>query len=172
MSFGPFAFRRLQQIVPVVGLLIASAVPLVTEYSIASAQVGPALLVDDAATANPDLVEVEVADPAGFGVSGQTLQVPPGYAVSVVAAGLGGPRFMDFDDVGNLLVGAADDGVVYRVPFADGRLGESKVLIQGLQQPASVAIVTADDGQYLYVGEIHQVSRFPYNPAGPIGAQE
>ena len=57
-------------------------------------------LVDDAQTANPELVEVAVADPAGFGVSGQTLRVPPGYTVSVVAAGLGGPRFMAFDDDG------------------------------------------------------------------------
>ena len=85
-------------------------------------------------TANPELVEVEVADPAGFGVSGQTLRVPPGYTVSVVAAGLGGPRFMAFDDADNLIVGAARQGIVYRFPFlaADGQLGEPEVLLAGL----------------------------------------
>ena len=160
------------RIAPVLGLLIAGAAPFIADHPVVSAQEGPALLVDDAETANPELVEVAVADPLGFGVSGQTLRVPPGYSVSVVAAGLGGPRFMDFDGEDNLIVGAARQGIVYRFPFADGRLGEPEVLISGLQQPASVTIFTADDGQYLYVGEETQVSRFPYDPAGPIGAQE
>jgi glucose/arabinose dehydrogenase len=176
MSRGVPLVRRLVRIVSVCGLFIAGAAPFTTDHPVVSAQEGPVLLVDDAETANPELVEVEVADPAGFGVSGQTLQIPPGYTVSVVAAGLGGPRFMTFDDAGNLLVGAADDGVVYRFPFleleADGQLGEPEVFIEGLQQPASVAIFTADNGQYLYVGEVNQVSRYRYDPSGPAGAQE
>src|SRR5215203_6431476 len=79
---------------------------------------------------------------------------------------------MAFDVRDNLIVGAARQGVVYRFPFADGQLGEPEVLISGLEQPASVVIFSADDGQYLYVGEEIQVSRFLYGPAGPIGAQE
>jgi glucose/arabinose dehydrogenase len=153
-------------------LLITGAAPFIADHSVVAAQEGRVLLVDDAETGNPELVDAAVADPSGFGVSGQMLRVPPGYAVSVVAAGLGGPRFMAFDDAGNLLVGAADDGVVYHVPFADGQLGEPEVLIQGLQQPASVTLFTADDGQYLYVGETTQVSRFRYDPTGPVGGQE
>jgi glucose/arabinose dehydrogenase len=174
MSRGKLLSHRLARIAPVLGLLIAGVAPFITERPVVSAQESPALLVDDAETANPDLVEVEVDDPAGFGASGQTLQIPPGYTVSAVGAGLGDPRFMDFDDAGNLLVGTGRQGIVYRFPFlaADGQLGEPEVLISGLQQPASVTIFTADDGQYLYVGEIHQVSRFPYDPTGPIGAQE
>ena len=166
--------RRLTRLAPLLGLLIAGIPPFTADHLAASAQEAPVLVVDDAGTANPELVEIDVADPAGFGVSGQTLQVPPGYAVSVVAAGLGGPRFMAFDDADNLIVGAARQGVVYRFPFlaADGRLGEPEVLAAGLRQPASVAIFTADDGQYLYVGEISQVSRFPYDPSGPVGDQE
>jgi glucose/arabinose dehydrogenase len=167
-------FHRLAGIASVLGLFIAGAAPFIADHPVVSAQERPVLLVDDAETANSELVEVAVADPLGFGVSGRTLRVPPGYSVTVVAAGLGGPRFMDVDDTGNLLVGAADDGVVYRFPFleTDGQLGEVEVLIQGLQQPASVTIFTADDGPYLYVGEETQVSRFPYDPAGPLGAQE
>jgi glucose/arabinose dehydrogenase len=172
MSRGIPLSRRLARIASVVGLLIAGAAPFITDHPAVSAQQGPVLLVDDAQTANPDLVEVAVADPLGFGVSGQTLRVPPGYSVSVVGGGLGGPRFMDFDGAGNLIVGAARQGVVYRFPFVNGQLGEPEVLIAGLLQPASVAIFTADDGQYLYVGEINQVSRFPYDPAGSVGAQE
>ena len=165
-------FRHLVRLSVLLGLITAGIAPTAFGPSAILAQEQPILLVDDAATANPDLVDVEVADPAGFGVSGQTLQAPPGYTVSVVAAGLGGPRFMAFDGAGNLLVGAAADGVVYRFPFADGQLGEAEVLIEGLQQPASVALYTADGGEYLYVGEVHQVSRFPYDAAGEVGDQE
>ncbi len=100
------------------------------------------------------------------------MQAPPGYAVSALAAGLDAPRFMAFDEAGNLLVGAAGEGIVYRYPYADGRLGEAEALVQDLRQPASVALHTAEDGLYLYVGEGHQVSRFPYDPAGPAGDQE
>jgi glucose/arabinose dehydrogenase len=174
MSRGIPLSRRLVRVASVLGLLIAGVAPFLADQSVVSAQQGPVLLVDDAETTNPELVEVSVADPLGFGFSGKTLRVPPGYPVSIVGGGLGGPRFMDFDGEGNLIVGAARQGVVYRFPFleADGQLGEPEVLISGLEQPASVVIFSADDGQYLYVGEETQVSRFPYDPAGPIGAQE
>ena len=164
--------RYLARLALVPGLLIAGMAPFTADRPTVSAQEAPAFVVDDAQTANPDLVEVEVDDPAGFGVSGQTLRVPPGYTVSVVAAGLGGPRFMDFDGEGSLIVGAARQGTVVRFPFTEGQLGEPEVLIAGLQQPASVAIFATDEGDYLYVGEIHQVSRFRYDPAGPVGDQE
>jgi glucose/arabinose dehydrogenase len=174
MPRGVSLARRLARIASVFGVLIAGAAPFTDDRPVVSAQEGPVLAVDDAATANPELVEVEVADPAGFGVSGLTLRVPPGYGVSVVAAGLGGPRFMAFDDEDNLIVGAARQGTVYRFPFlaAEGQLGEPEVLLAGLQQPASVAFFTTDDIQYLYVGEVNQVSRYPYDPAGSVGAQE
>jgi glucose/arabinose dehydrogenase len=174
MPRGVSLARRLARIASVFGVLIAGAAPFTDDRPVVSAQEGPALIVDDAETANPELVEVAVADPAGFGVSGLTLRVPPGYSVSVVAAGLGGPRFMAFDDEDNLIVGAARQGTVYRFPFlaAGGQLGEPEVLLAGLQQPASVAFFTTDDIQYLYVGEVNQVSRYPYDPAGSVGAQE
>src|SRR5215208_3007601 len=165
---------RVARLAPVLGLLIASLVPFAAGHLSVSAQEAPALVVDDAQTANPELVEVAVGDPAGFGVSGQTLRVPPGYSVSVVAAGLGGPRFMAFDDEDNLIVGAARQGTVFRFSFleASGRLGEPEVVASGLQQPASVAIFTVDAVQYLYVGETDQVSRFLYDPSGAVGEQE
>jgi glucose/arabinose dehydrogenase len=172
MSRGMHRVHRSLRIVPILALLLTGVTPFALDQSIATAQNGPALVVDDAATANPELVEVEVADPADFDVSGTTLQVQPGYSVSVVAAGLGDPRFMDVDTAGNLLVGTARQGIVYRFPFTEGQLGEPEVLISGLEQPASVALFAADDGEYLYVGETTQVSRFRYNPAGPVADQE
>ena len=153
--------------IPLLALLVLA--PLALHPPRAHAQDAPALIVDDAAAANPDLVSVDVADPSGFGVTGRTLQAPPGYTVSVVAAGLGGPRFMTFDDAGNLLVAADGDGIVYRFPYANGSLGQPETLISGLQQPTSVALFKADDGEYPYVGEPYQISRYPYNRHGPVG---
>jgi glucose/arabinose dehydrogenase len=166
--------HSLPGLLPVLALLLAAGAlgPLGQPTPAAAQQNWPLLLVDAAATANPDLVETPVGDPSGIGVSGRTLRVPPGFTVTVVGAGLGKPRFMAFDGAGNLLVTAAADGVIYRYPFTDGSLGEPEVLASGLQQPASVALFTANGRQYLYVGEVQQVSRFPYDPAGPLGAQE
>jgi len=147
MSRGIPLSHCLARIAAIIGLLIAGAAPFIIEYPVVAAQEGPALVVDDAETANPELLEVELGDPAGFGVSGQVLEIQPGYTISAVAAGLGDPRFMAFDDAGNLLVGTGRQAVVYRFPFADDQLGESEVLISGLQQPASVEFISTDEGE-------------------------
>ena len=157
--------------VPLLALLVAGGVPLGLAPE-AGAQDAPVLLVDDAAAANPELVNVPLGDPAGLGVGELTLQVPQGYTIDAVAAGLGGPRFMDFDEAGNLLVAVRDEGVVYRFPYADGLLGQAEPLITGLQRPADVTHYVAEGGEYLYVGEQAQISRFAYDPAGAPGDQE
>jgi glucose/arabinose dehydrogenase len=137
-----------------------------------SAQSGTQLLVDDAQTANPALVAVDVADPGGLGVTGLTLQAPEGYEVSVIASGLQRPRFMAFDAARNLLVAESGAGQVVRFPYADGILGEGEILASGLERPSNVALFTDGDQEYLYVSEPQQISRFAYDPAGPIGEQE
>ena len=53
--------RRLARIASVLGLLIGGVAPFTAGHPIVSAQAGPALIVDDAQTANPELVEVAVA---------------------------------------------------------------------------------------------------------------
>ncbi|HEX5499905.1 MAG TPA: PQQ-dependent sugar dehydrogenase [Thermomicrobiales bacterium] len=164
--------RRLTRIFPIVLLLLAGVAPFALGRFGAAAQERPALVVDDAATANPDLASVTVADPHGFGVTGRTLMAPPGSAISVVGAGLGGPRFMTFDGAGNLLVAAQDDGAVYRFPFANGDLGQPEKLITGLNQPSSVELFTTGGSEYLYVGETQQIDRYRYDAAGPVGQQE
>lgn len=152
-------------------VLLGGAMGLIDDRSPAVAQEA-VLLVNDEQTANPELVQVAVADPRGFGVSGRTLLAPEGYTVSVVGAGLDEPRFMAFDEDGNLIATSANEGVIYRYPFAAGQLGEPEPLITGLSWPASVALFAADEGQYLYVGEPHQITRYAYDAAGPVGEQE
>lgn len=147
-------------------LLVGMALPAAAQEN------WPLLVVDDAQTANPDLVEVALGGGDDFDMAGRTVALPEGYEISVVAAGLGRPRFMAFDEASNLLVAAAEEGAVLRFPYAGGQLGEREVLVSGLELPSSVAFFTADDGPYLYVGEIHQVTRFAYDPAGPIGDPE
>ena len=173
MSSQTHSLRRIARTTTIVASLLAGAVAMAAlpGTPVAAQNDWPLLLVDDAGTSNADLVEVTVEDWAEAGVSGRTLLAPAGYTIAVVGANLGGPRFMDFDDAGNLLV-AAEEGVVYRFPFAGGQLGAAETLISGLQRPASVAIFTAEDGPYLYVGEPNQVSRFSYDPAGAVGQQE
>jgi glucose/arabinose dehydrogenase len=152
-------------VVGLFGLLSLAPVP-------GGAQDAKRLLVDDAQTANPDLVAVEVNDPAGLGVTGLTLQAPDGYEVSVIATGLQRPRFTAFDDAGNLLVAESGAGQVVRFPYVNGVLGEPEVLASGMERPSNVAVFTDGDQAYLYVSEPHQITRFPYDATGPVGEQE
>ena len=68
----------------------------------ALAQDAPALVVDDATTANDSLVQIAVEDPGGFLPADQTLLAPEGATISVLAGDLERPRFMAFDAAGNL----------------------------------------------------------------------
>ena len=165
--------RRMARI-SIVAILVLTALgtSLSSHRSPAAAQSESPLIVPNSATENPDLVNVDLGDPNGFGIPAHQVQLPPGYRIDVVAAGLGAPRFMAFDGAGNLIVTALDAGTVFRFPFAEGQLGDPETLISGLQAPSSVAFLTTDDQEYLYVGEVNQVSRFPYSPDGPTGAQE
>lgn len=147
-------------------LLVGMALPAAAQEN------WPLLVVDDAQTANPELVAVALGGGDDLDMAGRTVALPAGYEISVVAAGLGRPRFMAFDGASNLLLAAAEEGAVLRFPYADGRLGEREILVSGLELPSSVAFFIAEDGPYLYVGEIHQVTRFAYDPAGPIGDPE
>lgn len=158
----------------IAGVLVLAAIgtTLSSHLSPVAAQSESPLIVPNTATENPDLVNVELGDPHGFGIPAHQVQLPAGYRIDVVAAGLGAPRFMAFDSADNLIVTALDAGIVYRFPFANGQLGDPETLISGLQAPSSVNFVTADGQDYLYVGEVNQVSRFPYSPDGPVGIQE
>lgn len=132
---------------------------------------GPLLLVNDRATANPRLVSAPLQIPGGFRFAAQTISLPPRFAMSLVAEGLSSPRFMVFDDRGNLLV-ADQDGSIYRFPAADGAIGPAASppppLASGLNSPSSLALHAG----FLYVGETTRISRFRYDAAGPLGSAE
>ena len=136
-----------------------------------------AFVTDDAATSATagGLVEVGLGVPSdGWNVAAHNLRLPAGFSISLVGAGLKQPRFMAFDDAGNLLVAAAGAGAVYRYPSSGGHIQPTPqppaALLSGLDAPSNVAI----SGGYLYVGETSAISRYPYDAAagGSVGDRE
>ncbi|MBA3414113.1 MAG: PQQ-dependent sugar dehydrogenase [Chloroflexia bacterium] len=149
--------------------LAASSVPVALGQ-------GEPLLVDDAATANPELAETELQVPDGFAVDPATLRLPDGFSISVLAAGLQAPRFMTFDAAGNLLV-ADMDGSVYRYPAgSDGAIAPAATppepLLADLDIPSSVALQEVDGEEYLYVGQQSAVTRYKYDAEAALGDEE
>jgi glucose/arabinose dehydrogenase len=131
---------------------------------------GPTLLVDDAQTANSGLVVSRLRSPEGFRDRPYDVWLPPGFAIEVLAQGMSRPRFMAFDEAGNLLVGS-NGSRVYRLEAVDGAIPPTDVqgsYLQNLEAPSSVAF----HGGYLYVGETHQVTRYAYGPDGTLGPAE
>src|SRR5581483_3038074 len=143
-----------------------------------SAAADTPLVVNDAAAANPNLVMAQLQVPDGFQANPLALQLPPGFSIELLAAGLRAPRFMAFDAAGNLLVADQRAGNVYRYPAGDGGAIQPAAtppqpLASGLAAPSSLAFFTADDGTvYLYVGETDKVSRFRYVADGTVGERE
>jgi glucose/arabinose dehydrogenase len=142
----------------------------------APGQGAAAFVADNAATAAnaTDLTPISVGVPTGFEGVPHTLQAPPGFSVSVLAAGLKNPRFMAFDPAGNLLVADSGAGAVYRYPAnSAGSVDPSPrapaVLISGLVAPSNVALRSG----YLYVGETTAIGRYTYDAAsGSVGQRE
>ncbi len=75
-----------------------------------------------------------------------TLNVPPGFAVSVFMAGLRGPRLMAFDDNGVLHVGNMGRGQILALPDRDqdGVADESIVALSGLVEGHSLVFYKGD----------------------------
>ncbi|HEX5414263.1 MAG TPA: PQQ-dependent sugar dehydrogenase [Chloroflexota bacterium] len=155
----------------------ASPAPRVPESPTGPPTVSPTsasattLVSNDQTTTNPNLVQAPLRVPSGFRFSAHAVALPPGFSISLLAAGLQNPRFMLFDSTGNLLV-ADQAGSVYRYPAADGAIAATPSppapLLAGLFAPSSLAI---HDG-YLYVGETNRVSRYRYDPEGLPGRAE
>jgi glucose/arabinose dehydrogenase len=143
----------------------------------ASAQGDAPLIVDNAASANPDLAPVELTAAGDAQAPGSQLLLPAGFTATVVASGLSAPRFMAFDRDGSLLVADQDAGAIYRYgPNADTTIEPSgqapEPLISGLNGPSSLAFTDIDGATWLYVGEETQITRFPYGAKGEVGEGE
>jgi glucose/arabinose dehydrogenase len=172
-----FVVLRGHPISLLVCLAVALAAPLVlsAQESPSPSEGATAFVADNVATAAnaPDLVQVSVGVPADSGVPSHRLWLPSGFAIDVVGAGLRNPRFMAFDDAGNLLVADAGSGAVYRYPGSNGVIDQTPrppaPLLSGLDAPSNVALWNG----YLYVGETSAISRYPYDAAnGVVGRRE
>jgi glucose/arabinose dehydrogenase len=99
-----------------------------------------------------DLVATRVIAPD------ESLQVPPGFGVSVFAGGLDGPRMMALGPDHNIYVAERNAGAVVRLPDLDGDgIAEGKESVaDDLDSPSSIAFF--EDGS-LYVGETTRVLR-------------
>jgi len=97
---------------------------------------------------------------------GGTVMMQPGFSISVYASGLGNPRFMAFRPSDGLLFVTDSGGHIYTV--AQG--GTPQLFAGDMQLPSSIAF----RGDYIYVGETSQISRYhaPNNATMPDGPKE
>ncbi|MGB6362693.1 MAG: sorbosone dehydrogenase family protein [Thermoanaerobaculia bacterium] len=87
-----------------------------------------------------------------------TLELPPGFSISLFADGLENARSLARGKKGTIFVGTRKAGNVYAVVDrdGDGRVDETHVLAEGLSMPNGVAF---REGA-LYVVEVNRVLRF------------
>jgi glucose/arabinose dehydrogenase len=87
-----------------------------------------------------------------------SIDLPPGFGISVFARGLNGPRMMALGPDGQLYVAERGAGRIVRLPDddGDGIADRAHVVARGLNAPSSIAFYV--DGS-LYVGETVRVLR-------------
>jgi glucose/arabinose dehydrogenase len=86
------------------------------------------------------------------------ISLPPGFTISVFAAGLGAPRFLTLDPAGTLLVSIPAQGRVVALPDSTR---SPVTVVEGLDRPHGLAWRDGD----LYVAETGRVTRFRYDQA-------
>jgi glucose/arabinose dehydrogenase len=88
----------------------------------------------------------------------ETIKLPPGFRVSLYAAGVEDARSMALGERGTLFVGSREAGKVYALPDrdGDGRADEVITITEGLEMPNGVAV----RGGALYVAEVSRVLRY------------
>jgi glucose/arabinose dehydrogenase len=90
-----------------------------------------------------------------------SLNLPPGFAISVYAVTGGGPRFMAVGPDGSVYVALMTRGQVVRLVDRGG-YATPEVVLSGLDNPSSLAFF----GGYLYVGEMSEIARFRVTDTG------
>lgn len=103
---------------------------------------------------------------APFNVA-RTLNIPPGFSISVYAR-IGGARFMAITPGGDLLVSNPGAGSIYIVR-PNATVGGDPVVstfVSGLHNPHDMVFHTIGATTYLYVSESNEINRYVYN-AGP-----
>jgi glucose/arabinose dehydrogenase len=93
------------------------------------------------------------------------LKLPPGFAISIFAKGLGAPRVLCLDPEGTLLASIPSQGRVVALPDK-GRKGvadEVVTVVSGLKWPHGLAFGPGTEPK-LYVAETPEVALYDYNP--------
>ncbi len=93
-------------------------------------------------------------------------KAPEGYKVELYASGLDNPRTLRTAPNGDIFLAESDPGkiLIYRGMGSDGKPEQSATFATGLKQPYGLAFYPpGPDPQYLYVGNINEVVRFPYH---------
>src|SRR5437867_4077480 len=122
-------------------------VALVLLAGVANAQEAPPdvsglqLVTDNAAAAaQSSLVATKLTGVDGAPTD-RTVNLAAGFSISQIASGLDNPRFMQFDDAGNLLVADDDAGKIYRYPSGLAPASQPPApLLSGLGGPSNVAL--------------------------------
>jgi glucose/arabinose dehydrogenase len=112
--------------------------------------------LEDATTQNRPVV---VPRPAGA-----IPKAPAGFHVAQLATGLAQPRTIRVAPNGDAFVAESKSGRILIFRGAEnGRPGTPQVFAEGLQRPYGIAFhPPGPDPRFVYVGEHHQVVRFPY----------
>jgi glucose/arabinose dehydrogenase len=99
--------------------------------------------------------------PPGYGLS-----VPAGFQIKQLASGLDGPRLMRTAPNGDIFIAETRSGRirVIRLAASGDSLVVNQVFATGLDGPFGIAFYPlTGDPQWIYVGELNAVVRFPYH---------
>jgi glucose/arabinose dehydrogenase/mono/diheme cytochrome c family protein len=99
------------------------------------------------------------------------LSVPAGFEVKQFVAGLSGPRLIRTAPNGDLFVAETRQGRIRVLRTRDGADAptENSVFAENLKGPFGIAFFPQDNPQWIYVGNLNSVVRFPYH-AGDLKA--
>ena len=109
--------------------------------------------------------------------AGATPRVPEGFAVSLFAKGLKGPRRMAFSPNGDLFTVESEGGIVrvFRLDASGTKPEKSEVFASGLDRPYGIAFYPPrGEPVYLYVATATQVLRYAHKAGAmaPLGPAE
>ncbi len=91
---------------------------------------------------------------------------PAGFKVELYAAGLDNPRLLRTAPNGDIFLAETEPGRirVFRGMTSDGKPEQMQVFASGLKQPYGIQFYPpGPDPQWIYVGNINEVIRFPYH---------
>ena len=99
-------------------------------------------------------------------------KVPEGFAVELVAEGIGNPRAIRFAPNGDLFVSDSAEGNVLVYHFENGAAKPARhaVFAKGLDQPYGIAFYPADKPTWVYVAEASGLKRFPYKDGDMVAS--